>query len=156
MHLAMLLLSAAVLMVQGRGVAALWRELQLFRVWSALLYAVAAISLWHAPIYGFLLLVSGWARRTAALWAVLPLVAISLLEKLTMDTWHFVSLVAYRLVGWYPEAFLVRAPESVPFRPVNSLTPGRFLSTPDLWIGLALAVVFIAAAIRLRRYREPV
>jgi ABC-2 type transport system permease protein len=156
MHLAMLLLSAAVLMVQGQSVAALWRELQLFQVWTALLYAVAAITLWHAPIYAFLLLVSGWARRTAALWAVLPLIAISLLEKLTMDTWHFVSLVTYRLVGWYQKAFVIQAPESVPFRPMDSLTPGRLLSTPDLWIGLALAALFIAAAVRLRRYREPV
>jgi hypothetical protein len=31
----------------------------------------------------------------------------------------------------------------------------RFLTTPGLWTGLALTAVFLAAAVRLRRYREP-
>jgi hypothetical protein len=35
------------------------------------------------------------------------------------------------------------------------LTPARFLMTPGLWIGLAIAAGFIAAAIQLRRYRGP-
>jgi hypothetical protein len=34
--------------------------------------------------------------------------------------------------------------------------PGSFLSSPGLWIGLAIAAVFLAAAVRLRRYREPI
>jgi hypothetical protein len=39
---------------------------------------------------------------------------------------------------------------------VSQLAPGRFLASPGLWIGLALAVAFLAAAVRLRRYREPI
>ena len=39
---------------------------------------------------------------------------------------------------------------------LTQLTPGKFLSTPGLWIGLAVAAAFLAAAIRLRRYREPI
>jgi hypothetical protein len=35
------------------------------------------------------------------------------------------------------------------------LTPRNYLSTLDLWIGLAFAAVFVAAAVRLRRYRGP-
>jgi len=35
------------------------------------------------------------------------------------------------------------------------LTPGRFLSAPGLWIGLVFAAAFLAAVIRLRRYRGP-
>jgi hypothetical protein len=31
----------------------------------------------------------------------------------------------------------------------------RFLSAPGLWIGLVIAVGFIAATVRLRRYRGP-
>ena len=42
-----------------------------------LLYHLVTVHvLWHAPIYGWLLLVSGWARRAAFLWAVLPWLAI--------------------------------------------------------------------------------
>ncbi|HEX8694198.1 MAG TPA: hypothetical protein VF746_17390 [Longimicrobium sp.] len=156
MHLVLLLLSAAVVLVQGQSVAALWRELQLLRIWATLLYALAAVALWHAPIYGFLLLVSGWARRTAALWAVLPLLALGVLEKLTMDTTRVASLVRYRLLGWHEEAFVGHPRGGMPFDSLPSPTPGRFLGSPELWIGLALAAVFIAAAVRLRRYREPI
>jgi ABC-2 type transport system permease protein len=155
MQLAMLLLSFAVLLAQGQGVAALWGEVQPLRMWPMLLYGLAAMALWHAPIYGFLLLVSGWARRTAALWAVLPLLALAAIEKLTMDTTHVVSAASYRLIGWYGEAFAVRAREHVPFSPLASLAPGKFLGAPGLWIGLVLTAVCIAAAVRLRRLREP-
>jgi ABC-2 type transport system permease protein len=154
-HLALLLLSAVALLVQGFSVAPLWRALHLFRTWGALLYALAAMALWHAPIYGFLLLVSGWARRTAGLWAVLPLLALGVIEKLTMDTMRVAALVAHALIGWYGAAFAPAAREHIPFEPATALTPGRLLATPWLWIGLALAVVLVAAAVRLRRYRAP-
>jgi hypothetical protein len=32
----------------------------------------------------------------------------------------------------------------------------QFLATPGLWIGLAFAAAFIVAAVRVRRYREPI
>jgi len=44
----------------------------------------------------------------------------------------------------------------MPLDPATHLTPGRFLSTPGLWIGLVFAAGFILAAARLRRYREPI
>ena len=156
MHLALLLLSTLALTVQGQSAAPLWGEVQLPRMVAALLYALVAMALWMAPVYAFLLLVSGWARRTAALWAVLPVLAAGLFEKLTMDTLHVAAFVAHRLVGWYGKAFLVRQPESVPFAPGTAFSSGRLLATPDLWIGLVLTVVFLAAAVRLRRYREPI
>jgi ABC-2 type transport system permease protein len=155
MQLTLLLLSTAALLVLGDGVAPLWNELRVFRMWGALLYGSVAMTLWLAPVYGFLLLVSGWARRTAALWAVLPLLAAGILEKLTMDTSHLASFVSDRLVGWYFAAFTAQPREHVLFDPATRLTPGRFLASPGLWIGLVAAVVFIAAAVRLRRYREP-
>jgi len=154
-HLALLLLSALALLVQGLSAAPLWRELQLFRTWGAVLYALAAMALWHAPIYGFLLLVSGWARRTAGLWVVLPLLALGVLEKLTMDTMRVAAQVQHALVGWYGQAFAPRGPEAVPFDPSTVFTPGRFLATPWLWVGLVMAVAFVLAAARLRRYRAP-
>ena len=155
MQLVLLLLSAAALLAQGRSAAPLWGELQLLRAWPATLYALAAMSLWHAPIHGFLLLASGRARRTAALWAVLPLLAVGVLEKLTMDTTRVASLVQYRLLGWYTEAFAGAGRGGAAFDPLAPLTPGRLLGTPGLWIGLALAAAFLAAAVRLRRHQEP-
>jgi len=34
--------------------------------------------------------------------------------------------------------------------------PGKFLSTPGLWLGLVVAGAFLVAAARLRRYRGPI
>jgi ABC-2 type transport system permease protein len=39
---------------------------------------------------------------------------------------------------------------------MTHLTPGVFLSSPGLWIGLAVAAAFLAAAVRLRRYHGPI
>jgi ABC-2 type transport system permease protein len=156
LHLALLLLSAAVLLAQGGSPAALWGEVQPLRTWLALLYALGAVTLWHAPVYGFLLLASGWGRHTAALWAVLPVLALGVLEKLTMDTARVPALVQHRLLGWYGEAFAARAGEAVPFHPLTALTPARFLAAPGLWMGLVFAAACLAAAVRLRRRREPV
>jgi hypothetical protein len=32
----------------------------------------------------------------------------------------------------------------------------QFFSEPGLWIGLAIAAVFLAATVRIRRYRGPI
>jgi hypothetical protein len=40
--------------------------------------------------------------------------------------------------------------------PMTYLALGRFLSSSGLWIGLAVAAAFLAAAVRLRRYQGPI
>src|SRR5438034_2604551 len=119
-----------------------------------LLYGLVALALWHAPIYGWLLLVSGWARRTTFLWAVLPPLALCIVEKIAFNTSHLTSLLKDRLIGFAADAFAFNAHGTIDS--LAQLTPGRFLSTPGLWIGLAFAAAFLAAAVRLRRYREPI
>lgn len=152
----MMLLSAAALVVQGEPVAPVWEEVQLFRLTVGLLYALVVMVLWHAPIYGFLLLVSGWARRTAALWALLPPLAVGALEKLAMDTSRVAALGRYRLLGWHAEAFTGQGRAGIPVDPLLSPTPERFFGAPGLWIGLAFAAAFVAAAVWLRRNRDPI
>jgi ABC-2 type transport system permease protein len=152
----MLLLSTAVLMGNVPSVAMLWARVPVFKMSLALLYALTAIALWHAPIYGWLLLVSGWARRAAFLWAVLPLLAICAFEGIAFRTSHFASLLQYRLFGWFTQAFVPRVRGSVPVDPLTSLDPAKFLSAPGLWIGLAVAASLLAAAVRLRRSRAPI
>ena len=155
MQLIMLLLSTAVLLMSGLSVATLWTPLSLFQMSLVLLYHLVTVhALWHAPVYAWLLLVSGWARRAVFLWAVLPLVAIQVLEKIAFNTSHFAAILGHRLVG--PESFHFTAPDSVPVHPLMTFDPGKFLSTPGLWIGLAFAAAFLAAAVRLRRYQGPI
>jgi len=62
--------------------------------------------------------------------------------------------VEYRLRGSGAEA--LTAPGAFPMDPMTHLTPGKFLSTPGLWIGLAVTAAFLLAAARLRRNREPI
>ncbi len=155
MQLVMLLLSTAVLLMSGLGVATLWTPLPLFQMSLVLLYHLVTVHvLWHAPIYAWLLLVSGWARRAVFLWAVLPVVAIQIVEKIAFNTSYIASILGHRLAG--PEGFHFTAPGSAPVHPLMTFDPAKFLSTPGLWIGLAFAAAFLAAAVRLRRYQGPI
>jgi len=154
-QLIMLLESSVVLIFHGVSPATTWAHFPVFQNWLVLLYGLVAIALWHAPIYGWLLLVSGWARRATFLWAVLPLFAIGVLEKIAFNTSHFASMVKYRLMGFAPKAFDFQGHTKPTIDSLSQLTPGRYLSSLGLWLGLAFAAAFLAAAVRLRRYRGP-
>ena len=90
--------------------------------------------------------------RAAFLWAVLPPLAICTLEKLLFNTAHFAAFLGQFFTGGTEGLY---APGTMPMDPMTHLTPGKFLSTPGLWIGLAITAAFLAAAVRLRRYRGP-
>jgi ABC-2 type transport system permease protein len=147
----MLLWTSILLITHGMSPGSTWTHVALFRNSFILLYGLAAIALWHSPIYGWALLISGWARRATFLWAVLPFLAIAFFERITFGTSHFASMLKDRLMGFAPTAFAFNM-HSVD---CPRLTPGTYLSTPGLWLGLIFAAAFIAAAIRLRRYRGP-
>jgi hypothetical protein len=101
-----------------------------------------------------LLLVSGWARRATLLWAALPLLAIGVFEKMVFNTTHFTHMLGSRLGGGGGD---FPAPgDSVTIHPLTHFASFDFLISPGMWIGLAVAAVFLAAAIRLRRNREPI
>jgi len=151
----MLMLSSLILLGRGQSVAELWTKLSFFRMSMLMLYhIVTAHALWPLPIYCWLLLVSGWARRATFLWAALPLVAIGGVELIVFHTGHFAALIGSRLIGAAP-AF--DSPDNMfPSGPMTHITAGTFLSSPGLWIGLVVAAVFLAAAVRLRRYQGPI
>lgn len=154
-HADMLLLSNAVLLAHGLSPATP-SQLPLTQYWQAMLYAVVAAGLWHAPLYSWLLLVSAWAKRATLLWAVLPFLVLSIFEGLAFRTSHVASLVRYRVVGWVSEAFVAQAKGGHSIDPLAAIDPGKFLRTPGLWLGLAFAAASLAAAVRLRRNREPI
>jgi ABC-2 type transport system permease protein len=149
-HFVMLLISTVALTPSGLA-GTTFANFNIFKQSFILAYGLIAIALWHAPIYGWALLVSGWARRATFLWAVLPLLAIGFFEKITFGTAHFAAMLKERLLGFAPEAFAFNTHmvESA------TITPGKYLSSSGLWLGLLFAAVFIAIAVRLRRYRGP-
>jgi len=148
----MLLLSSVIMLARGQSVAALWSHLPLFQMSLMLLFHVVAIhGLQFAPVYSWVLLVSSWARRAPLLWAVLPPLAIGVAEKVAFNTSHFAALLGY-LLGGGPEVVTGK----MQMLPLTPLAVGEFFINPGLWIGLAIAAAFLAAAVRLRRYREPI
>jgi len=159
LQLIMLLLNAAVLLLSGASTATPWAP-PLFEMQLVVLYGTTVLALWHAPIYCWFLLVSGWARRATFLWAVLPPLALAAVENIAFHTSYFGALLQDRLFGFAPVAFDLKDKNGVPidahFIPLAQLAPGRFLSSPSLWLGLAFAAICLAAAVRLRRYREPI
>ena len=148
----MLLLSSAVLLGSGLSVGT---RMSFFHMSLMVLYHILTVhGLWYAPIYAWLLLVSAWAPRAPFLWAFLPPFVIWGVEKIAFRTTHFVGMLLYRLTG--PEPATTTARSGNLMEMMSALTPVQFFSTPGLWVGLAVAAIFLAAAVRLRRYREPV
>src|SRR5438552_6266755 len=152
----MVLETGVVLVFHGMSPATTWAHVPMFQNWLVLLYGLVAIALWHAPIYGWLLLVSGWARRATFLWAVLPLIAIQIFEKITFGTSYFGLFLKHRLMGFAPHAFGFHGEGHPTIASLSQLTPGTYLSTPGLWLGLVFALAFLVLTIRLRRYRGPI
>jgi len=148
----MLLYSTLVVAASGQSVAMLWSKVHLFQMSSGLLYhIVTGHILWYAPMYAWFILVSAWSRRAPFLWAFLPPIGIGIFEHFTFHTRHFLGLIHYRFSG--PESQL-KGHEAM--GGMFSIDAGAFFSAPGLWIGLVFAALCLAAAVRLRRYREPI
>src|SRR5438477_9771036 len=122
-QLVMLLMSNAALMINGMS-ATTSAQLPFLQRSAVLLWGLIVMALWHAPIYGWLLLVSGWARRAAFLWAFLPLIAIQLFEKIAFGTSYCSAFLNYRFIGWLKNAFVPQGRGHLSLLPIESLDPG--------------------------------
>ena len=167
-----MLLGSAVLAAHSQSVGDMWSSVSIVQSWLVLLYTMIALSLWYAPLVGWLLLVSAWAQRLAILWAVLLPMALCAVEGIGLGSSHLGGVLVQRIAGALAFAFDINidqlnaffgAPQG-PTPPewarglhgVFGLTPDpvRFFSSPALWLGLIVAAVMFAGAIRLRRSRE--
>ena len=145
----MLMVESAAYAATGQSVSALWKELALVDVSAGLAFHLLAMhALWHAPFYGYFLLVSAWAKRAPLLWAFLPPVAIYGLEKMLFNTTHFLNLLAYRLAGG-PDAM------GFPIHPGMHAMAWQYFTAPGLWDGFIFTAICLFGAIRMRRYRGP-
>jgi ABC-2 type transport system permease protein len=148
----MLLLSSALLLGSGVNLSALWTGASFFHVSLVLLYHLLTVhGLWYAPIYGWLLLVSAWAPRAPFLWAFMPPFVICGLEKIAFNTTHCLDLLKYRLSG--PNA---PEPQGPGMDYMAHLIPQPFFTQPGLRTGMLVAAIFVALAVRLRRYQGPI
>ena len=153
-HLVMLVLSSVALAASGMSAALPWREVSFLTMSGLMLYHMVAVhALWYAPIYGWLLLASAAARRAAFLLALIPPLAIWLVERIAFNTSHFATMLGHRMIGGPDDDFMAG---SLSMHPLMHFAPAAFLTSPGLWIGLVVAAAFLAAAVRLRRYRDPI
>ena len=151
----MLLLSSLVLLGSGGNVATLWNQLPMFQMSVMLFFHLVGFhGFWYAPFYGWLLLVSGLARRAAFLWASLPLLAIGFGEKIAFNTSYFAALLEYRFSG--DPGGVTFVPANMAMNPLTQFSPVNFLISPGLWSGLVVTAIFLAVAARMRRYRGPI
>lgn len=140
-HLIMALATSVVMLRQGNPLAPLLSQLALPHLWLLLLgHLLAVAALWYAPFYAWFLLVSAWATRSPLLVAFLPPLALAALEAIVFHTTQIGSALAHRL-----------AHGNVTTNP--DLFASNTLNTPELWLGLLVAAGFLAAAVRLRRYK---
>lgn len=139
----------------GANPLAVWAEHSLFPGLLIMIYGLVVHVLWFAPLYGWLMLLSAWARRLPLLWAVLLPFAIGVTEWTLFRTKLFLTFTGYRFIGAMNIAFRGQG-KTGNVRALAQLDPIGFLTSPGLWLGLIFAALCLVAAIRLRRNREPI
>lgn len=133
--------------------------------------------LWALPAVGWLMLCSAWARSKPFLWAVLlPILACVMVSMAGIlpgvginygAVWYtlvYRGLLSVVPGAWFPasnafEANMQNAGNSDIQGPADlmrlmNVSNLDVLGTPDLWIGAAIGMAFIAISIYLRRWRE--
>lgn len=155
-HLVMLAFSLVLLAANGADVGFWWSNLHLPLMWAMLPYGLVVNALWAAPVFGWLFLVSAWAKRMTFVWAIAPWLVAELLEFLAFRTQHIKRMVDYRLMGGFNEAFTVKRQGGAAVTKLAETDPVGFLTNPSLWTGLLFAAVCLAACVWLRRRAEPI
>jgi ABC-2 type transport system permease protein len=155
-HLIMLTWSTAILLINGVDPTLLWGRLHLGLMWTMLPYGLLINVLWDAPLWGYLMLVSAWAKRMTFVWAIAPPLALALFEYLAFHTKHVIGLLDDRVFGGMAEAFTVGGKGQVPVRSLADVDVMRVLANPGLWGGLVVAAALLAACVWLRRRSDPI
>jgi ABC-2 type transport system permease protein len=131
--------------------------------WGTVAYALTAQTIWFLPFFGWWMLASAWAKKAPFLWATLPPVLVVLAELILFRTHHFWDMMRMHVVNWMTILNIGPVMEGESGKDFMlqgdylSMTGlGRYLASPELWIGTALGAAFIYAAIWLRRNRSEI
>ena len=128
-------------------------------------------ALWALPTIGWLLMVSAWSRTKPLLWAIgVPLLTATLLSwinrmfQFSWDMgWFWKNMIGRLLASVVPGSWLGETAQSLPSEDTvrassamsDLLTHSwQLLGGANIWIGVALGVAMIYAAIRLRGWRD--
>ncbi len=144
----------------------IWTAAPFVDTWAATVVLLLALPLWLSPFIGWFLFVSAFTKRSPLLVAAMPIVLLPMFERLFFDTSVMAEALFVRSIKFplfsgvdnmdliFQEgddlAKLAEAELSV----FGLLDLGNFLASPQLWLGLVVCGLFIAAAIYVRRYRD--
>ena len=167
-HIVIMALFAVVVMVLGENPWTLFLSLgSPFKAWSLVLLSYFAQSIWALPLYGWLMLVSAFAPRIPLLFAILPPVVLGVLE-LWIDFLKTFTLNdnLFGLFGrWFANSPLIMSGDDhengfgaalgIPItsdydHEVTLANMFDRLFSTDMLIGLAIAAIFLGAALWLR------
>lgn len=153
-QLVMLVTSTAVLLASGISAEPLWVHVSMGQTTMINFgHLVVYHGLWYAPFFGWMLLVSAWANRAPFVWAILPPVAIGVVERVAFNTSHFAGALRDRFMGE------PTAGSSGSGMTMDMLAPHSFvhyLASLGFWVGLAITALFLFAAVQMRRSRGPI
>jgi ABC-2 type transport system permease protein len=173
--LALLFIACAALSTQGLNLfSALLSSSDLYLSPLRLAALLPVYVVWALPTVGWLLLVSSWAKSKPVMWAVgapvVTLVAIkwinAALENFSGQTLllaHYASDVVARILGgivpgiWFtfPGVTAAVHQNGHGIDMSNVVTQSYMsLAGPDAWIGVAMGVAMLYAAVRMRRWRD--
>jgi len=119
-------------------------------------YGLVVLALWHAPVIGWLMLVSAWAKRMTVLWALAPPAAICLFERLALGTTYAWDFLRHRLAIGFSVGFATVPGRAGAVMGLQRPDPAQLAANPGLWGGLIVAAAFLAACVWLRRTRDPI
>ena len=150
---------SAMLAMSSANGATMWQHDATLGAVAAVFVGCATAMLWYAPLVAYLMLASAWAPKGPFLWAVLPPVALTVLEKVVLGTSHVGNFIADRIRG--PLRLLDSGMQSGAEGTTLHLSQldlagslKAFYTSPALWLGLVAAGLLLAAAIWVRRYRD--
>jgi len=158
---------SAKLAIHGEAAGFPWEPHALFGGVGVAMLWCGICMLWYAPLVGYLMLASAWAPRSPFLWAVLPPVAVWILEAVVMRSTFvggfikerlFVMPYVMRMQGGMSGIADASAGAGDKIERLTSIDIfgllGAFFRTPDLWLGVLAAALLLAAAMWVRRYRD--
>lgn len=169
-HVVLMLIGSIVVLSLGENPWTLFLGLgNPFKGWTMVLMSYLAQSVWALPLYGWLMLVSAFAPRIPLLFAVLPPVVIAVLQIWIEFLQTFtLKQNLFGIIGeWFANSPLIMSMDDhgrnslevslgAPLNDTfgHEVTIGNMLDrlfSLNMLVGLAIAAVFLAAALWLRR-----
>lgn len=143
----------------------IWGASNLFVVAFNCLLGLVISSLWLAPLWGWFMFASAWARKVAILWGTLPIALIAVAEGTLFNSADFIEMVGRHIGKGFIVAVssisaLEEADGDMEVEMAGSVVgleithPFGAFGVADFWIGLAIAAAFLAGAIFIRRHRD--